>query len=144
MRTGRYLGLDLGGRRIGVAVSDIDATLARPLETITVTGQNQALKRICELAAEHEAAGIVIGLPLNMSGSSSAGSKEVEEFADKLRRLCPVPIYFEDERLSSRQAEAVLHSYGKKIKGNKDKIDRISAAIILQSFLDRPQKDPAN
>jgi putative Holliday junction resolvase len=143
MRTGRYLGLDLGGRRIGVAVSDIDASLASPLETITVTGQNQALRRICDLAIEYEAAGIVIGLPLNMSGTASAGSKEVEEFAYKLRNLCPVPVHFEDERLSSRQAEAVLHSHGKKIKGNKDKIDRISAAIILQSFLDRPQKDPA-
>ena len=141
MRTGRYLGLDLGGRRIGVAISDPGATIARPLETITVTGISQAVRQITELAGQYEAVGIVVGLPLNMSGQPSPGSREVEAFADKLRGVCPVPVYLEDERLSSRQAEAVLHSHGKKIKGNKDKIDRISAAIILQSFLDRPQKD---
>jgi putative holliday junction resolvase len=141
MRTGRYLGLDLGGRRVGVAVSDPEATIARPLETFTVTGMGEAVRRICELVKEYEAAGVVLGLPLSMSGRPSAGSKDVEAFADKLRAVCPAPVYLEDERLSSRQAEAVLHLHGKKIKGNKDKIDRISAAIILQSFLDRPDKN---
>ena len=122
---------------MGIALSDLEARLASPLETVTVDDAGQALRRICALIREHEVVGAVLGLPLNMSGTASAGSQEVEAFAEKLRKAARVPVYLEDERLSSYQAEAVLHAHGKKIKGNKDKIDRISAAIILQAFLDR-------
>jgi putative Holliday junction resolvase len=137
MENKRYLGIDLGGRRIGVAVSDPGGLIAQPIETLLVKGINDAVKQVCRVIAEFEPVGVVLGLPLNLSGDASELSEEVENFAEKLKQQCPLPIYFEDERLSSRQAESVLHAYGKKIKGHKAKIDRISAAIILQSFLDR-------
>lgn len=133
----RYIGIDYGKRRVGVAVSDPTGTIARPLETITIGSTGEAVARIAELVAAEEAVGIVVGLPLNLSGDASELSEDVRRFADKLGAAVSVPIYFEDERLSSRQAEQVLHNHGKKIKGNKGKIDRIAAAVILQTFLDR-------
>lgn len=137
MEDKRYLGFDLGDRRIGVAVSDPGAMIAQPLTTLVVSGENDAIEQVCRLIAEYDLCGIVVGLPLNLSGEPSELSQKVEHFVDRLRQTCPIPVHYEDERLSSVQAEAVLHSYGKKIKGHKEKIDRISAAIILQSFLDR-------
>ena len=137
METTRYLGFDLGRRRIGVAVSDPGALIAQPLSTLVVSGENGALKQVCRLIGEHEVCAVVVGLPLNLSGQPSESSQMVEHFVDRLREACPIEVHFEDERLSSVQAEAVLHSYGKKIKGHKEEIDRISAAIILQTFLDR-------
>jgi putative Holliday junction resolvase len=137
MEEKRYLGLDYGGRRVGVAVSDPGALIAQARETILVRGIDDAVAKVCAVMAEYQVIGVVLGLPLNLSGEASELSREVEKFAEKLRAVSSIPVYFEDERLSSRQAENILHSYGKKIKGHKDKIDRISAAIILQSFLDR-------
>jgi putative Holliday junction resolvase len=137
MKNQRFLGIDLGGRRIGLAVSDPGGLIAQPLETLVVRGVDDAVRQICRIIEENEITEIVLGLPLNLSGEASELSRDVEKFAERLGRICPLPLHFEDERLSSRQAEGVLHSYGKKIKGHKEKLDRISAAIILQSFLDR-------
>ena len=137
MDNNRFIGFDLGGRRIGVALSDVSGLIAQPIATLVVKGIDDAVEKVCRTIAEHDVVGIVLGLPLNLSGDASELSQEVEKFADKLKQRCQIPIFFEDERLSSQQAEGILHSYGKKIKGHKDKIDRISAAIILQSFLDR-------
>lgn len=137
MEEKRYLGLDLGGRRVGVAVSDPGGLIAQPIETLLINGLDDAVRQVCRIIGEYEVVGVVLGMPLNLSGDTSEQSLEVEKFAERLGRECPVPVFFEDERLSSRQAESVLHSYGKKIKGHKGIIDRISAAIILQSFLDR-------
>jgi len=137
MQEKRYIGLDYGGRRIGLAVSDPGGLIAQPAETLIVKDVADAVDQVCRYISERDIAGIVLGLPLNLSGDQSVSSEDVKKFADRLRQRCPAPVHFEDERLSSRQAEAVLHLYGKKIKGNKEKIDRIAAAIILQSFLDR-------
>jgi len=139
----RFLGIDLGRRRVGLALSDPSGLIARPLETITVTGYGDALDKILAAARENKVDGIVLGWPISMSGRPSESTLEVEAFADKLRASCAVPVYLEDERLSSHQALTILHAHGKKIKGNKDKLDRISAAIILQSFLDRRQMNIA-
>lgn len=133
----RYIGLDFGGRRVGVAVSDPGGLIAQPHDTLVVKSLDEVVSGVCRLVAEFDAAGVVLGLPLNLSGDDSDLSTTVRRFADRLRAACPVPIHFEDERLSSKQAEATLHAMGKKIKGNKEKIDRISAALILQTFLDR-------
>jgi putative Holliday junction resolvase len=137
MEEKRYLGLDFGGRRIGVALSDPGAIIAQPLDTLTVNGIADAVSRVCRLVAEYAVIAVVVGLPLSLSGRESETTEAVRKFAERLRTACPVPVHFEDERLSSRQAEMILHSHGKKIKGNKGKIDRISAAVILQSYLDR-------
>ncbi len=137
MTAGRYLSIDYGGRRVGVAISDPTGLIARPLATLTVTSDSDAIAQVSVLVREHEPAGVVVGLPISMSGNRSELTHKVEAFARKLKAAVTVPIYFEDERLSSYQAEQVLHAHGKRIKGNKDKIDRMAAAIILQSFLDR-------
>jgi len=137
MEPNRYLGIDLGGRRVGIALSDPGGLIAQPLETLIVKGVEDTVRQVRQLIDQYQPAGIVIGLPLNLSGDKSELSVEVEKFADRLREACQTPIYFEDERLSSRQAETVLHAYGKKIKGHKEKIDRMAAAIIHQNFQDR-------
>lgn len=137
MENKRYLGIDYGRRRVGLAVSDVGGIIARPLETVKVTGPDQAAEAVGRVAAEHDVVGIVIGLPLNLSGDPSPLSEEAQRFGRLLEARSRVPIHYEDERLSSRQAEYILHAHGKKIKGNKEIIDRMAAAIILQSFLDR-------
>jgi putative Holliday junction resolvase len=104
---------------------------------LTVTGAGDALKKVLAVVAEHHPAGIVIGLPMSLSGGTSEIADDVRAFAVKLEKATGLPMYFEDERLSSKQAEGVLHAHGRKIKGNKERIDRVAAAIILQSFLDR-------
>jgi len=137
MNEKRYLGLDYGGRRVGVALSDPGAIIAQPLDTLIVNGIADAVVQVCAIITEHDVVAVVVGLPLSLSGKESETTEEVRKFAERLRNSCSIPVHFEDERLSSRQAEMILHSHGKKIKGNKGKIDRISAAVILQSYLDR-------
>lgn len=137
MEEKRYLGIDLGRRRVGIAISDPGGLIARPMETLTVNGPNDALRQILALVTEYAVVGIVLGWPITLAGDISEAAQEVEMFAEKLRAATTTPVFLEDERFSSRQAEAILHAHGKGIKGNKGKIDRISAAIILQSFLDR-------
>lgn len=137
MNEKRYLGLDYGGRRVGVALSDPGAIIAQPLDTLIVNGIADAVVQVCAIITEHDVIAVVVGLPLSLSGKESETTEEVRKFAERLRNSCSIPVHFEDERLSSRQAEMILHSHGKKIKGNKGKIDRISAAVILQSYLDR-------
>lgn len=137
MENRRYLAVDYGERRIGIAVSDPTGMIARPLETLKVSSPTEAVSGLVALISEYEPVAIVLGLPLSMSGRESELSQKVDEFAEALREAVNIEIIFEDERLSSSQAEQVLHAHGKKIKGNKEKIDRIAAAIILQSFLDR-------
>lgn len=137
MENRRYLAVDYGARRVGIAVSDPTGMIARPLETAKISSMSDAVARLVALVGEYEPAAIILGRPLSMSGRESELSHLVDEFAEALRAAVDVTIIYEDERLSSSQAEQVLHAHGKKIKGNKDKIDRIAAAIFLQSFLDR-------
>lgn len=140
MTSGRYLGIDYGRRRIGVALSDPTGLIAQPLTTLTVTGIDKAAAEIARLAGDNEVVGVVVGIPTSMSGKPSETSQEVEKFMAVLKKLLDIPIHGEDERLSSHTAEQILHAHGKHIKGHKETIDRISAAIILQSFLDRERR----
>ena len=140
MTSGRYLGIDYGRRRIGVALSDPTGLIAQPLTTLSVTGIDKAAAEIARLAGDNEVVGIVVGIPASMSGKPSETSLEVGKFIAVLKRLLDLPVHGEDERLSSRMAEQVLHAHGKHIKGQKETIDRISAAVILQSFLDRERR----
>ncbi len=137
MEETRLLGIDLGRRRVGLAMSDSGGFIATPIGTLVVTGMNDALKKVLAVVAEHHPTGIVLGMPTSLSGGTSEIGEEVHKFARRLETATGLPIYLEDERYSSQQAEGILHELGKKIKGNKERIDRIAAAIILQSFLDR-------
>jgi putative Holliday junction resolvase len=137
----RVLGIDVGERRVGLAVSDATGTLARPLTTLTVADDRDALDRVVEtiahLAAESDGlATIVVGLPTRLDGSSSPMTARVRAFVDALRRRTPLPVETGDERLSSREAESRLAARERDWRRRKAKLDAAAAAVILQDYLD--------
>ncbi len=137
MREQRTLGLDVGSRRIGVALSDASGTLATPLTTITAVPQAQALERIGRLCVEHEVVEIVVGLPLTLRGEVGPQAETVQKFAEALGQSIALPIQFFDERLTTAAAEQQLRDLGMKPEKRKLQIDQVAAAIILQDYLDQ-------
>lgn len=138
----RILGVDVGARRVGLAISDRTRTLARPLETIEVTSGADAAARVADaitrLADEEDGlATVVVGMPAHLDGSASNQTMEVRAFIEQLKRRVAVPIVTEDERLSSREAESRLAVREKDWRKRKALIDAAAAAIILQDHLDR-------
>lgn len=137
MREQRYLGLDVGERRIGVALSDALGRLATPLTTIGAVPRAQAIERIARLCAEHGASELVIGLPLTMRGEIGPQAAEVQRFGEALGQALKLPIHYFDERLTSAAAEQLLREMGVKPEKRKLQIDQVAASIILQDFLDQ-------
>ena len=140
----RVLAVDVGTRRVGLAISDATATLARPLETIAVQSETDAVdrvaRRIADLASEDDGVStIVVGLPVRLDGTRSDQSVRVGTFIDELRRQTTIPIVVADERLSSREAESRLAVRERNWRKRKQKLDAAAAAIILQDYLDRAQ-----
>lgn len=136
------LGIDLGQRRVGLAVSDPTETLARPLVTLNVSGAVDAVdqvgREIARLAAEADGlASIVVGLPSRLDGSVSDGTARVEAFIDLLARRTSLPIVRVDERLTSREAERLLALRERDWRKRKEKLDAAAAAVVLQEYLDR-------
>jgi putative Holliday junction resolvase len=129
------LGLDVGERRIGVALSDPLGTTAQPLETIE-RDENTA-QRIERIVQKTGAARLIIGLPLLMDGTEGTQARRVREFAETLTRTVSAPVEFVDERLTTREAEEVLFQSGAKNQRRKGASDRIAAALILRSYMDR-------
>ena len=132
----RFLGIDYGERRIGLAKSDPSGTIASALITIEVSSMAEAVKKIAEKISEIDPDGIVIGYPLHISGEKSEKCLEVDKFVEKLEEIYKKPIHKVDERWSSAEAADVVHAHGKKIGQDKGRIDRLAAVIILQRFLD--------
>jgi putative Holliday junction resolvase len=138
----RIVGLDVGERRIGVAVSDPTRTLARPLSSLRTTGlAGDALDRVAEeiarLAAEDDGvASVVVGLPRRLDGSANDMTPKVEAFVIRLGRRTRLPIAVQDERLSSHEAESRLATREKDWRVRKARLDAAAAAVILQDFLD--------
>ena len=142
--TGRILAVDVGARRVGLAISDASATLARPLETLTVTSDADAVDRVArrvdELAGEDDGlAAIVVGLPSRLDGTPTRQTARVIAFIAALQARTPLTIATEDERLSSREAESRLAIRERDWRKRKLMLDAAAAAIILQDYLDRPQ-----
>ena len=140
----RVLALDVGARRVGVAISDATATLARPLETIAVRDETDAVarvaRRIADLASEDDGVStIVVGLPVRLDGARSEQSARVGTFIEALRQQTMIPIVVADERLTSREAESRLAVRERDWRKRKQKLDAAAAAIILQDYLDRAQ-----
>jgi putative Holliday junction resolvase len=131
------LGLDLGTRTIGVALSDRLLTAATPVETIRRTKFTTDAACLLALAARHEAGGIVLGLPLNMDGSEGPRAQSARAFARNLEALTPLPITFWDERLSTVAAERALIAADTSRKRRAEVIDAVAASYILQGLLDR-------
>jgi len=138
----RVIGIDVGARRIGLAISDATRTLARPLEALAVADDRDAVDRvaarIAELARDEDGvAGIVVGVPRRLDGSATDATARATAFVDALRARTGLPVATEDERLTSVEAESRLSARERDWKKRKAKIDAAAAAIILQDYLNR-------
>ena len=134
----KVMGLDVGTKRIGIAMSDFLLLTAQPAETIQREPEQNAVEKIAQLCRSNQVKKIVIGLPKHMNGSLGEQAQDCMDFADMLKKKLPdIEYIFEDERLSSRQAENILAMQGKKYTKNKGLVDLKSACIILQQYLDR-------
>lgn len=136
------LAVDVGTRRVGLAISDASRTLARPLETIGVTSEADAVervaRRILELAEEDGGlATIVVGMPSHLDGTPSPQTSRVAAFISRLKTRTSLTVDTEDERLSSREAESRLAVHERDWRERKKKLDAAAAAVILQDYLDR-------
>jgi putative Holliday junction resolvase len=139
------LAIDVGGRRIGLAISDTSATLARPLATLAVKGRADGVERVADEIGRLERdedglSTIVVGLPVRLDGSPSEQTPRVAAFVDALKGRTTVPIVTADERLTSREAESRLSVHERDWRKRKAKLDAAAAAIILQDYLDRPHE----
>ena len=133
---GRILALDLGRRRIGLAVSDELLLTAQGLPTLLRTNAGEDLDRLASLAAQWKIARVLIGNPVHMSGREGAGSAWVREFAEKLERRLGRPVRLWDERLTTVQASRVLRESGISRQKRGLAVDRLSAVILLQNYLE--------
>jgi putative Holliday junction resolvase len=130
-------GLDLGDKTIGVALSDLRRQVATPIEVIRREKFTLDAARLLALLQARGAAGIVLGLPLNMDGSSGPRVQSTQAFARNLEKLTPLPICYWDERLSTVAAERALLEADTSRKRRKEVIDQVAAGYILQGMLDR-------
>jgi putative holliday junction resolvase len=136
-RDERLLGLDLGTKTIGLALSDVMRRIATPLETIMRKKFSLDAARLLELAKMHGAGGLVIGLPINLDGTEGPRAQSTRAFARNLGALTDLPMAFWDERLSTAAAERALLEADASRKRRAELIDKMAAAYILQGALDR-------
>lgn len=137
----RYLGLDVGSRRIGVAVSDELGLTAQPVLTLARRGggtanQREDLRSLARLCRRYAVAGIVVGNPQHLSGEASPRAIKTQAFAAELGDLTGLPIHMWDERLTTREAHDVLYQAGHARQEHRKVVDQVAATLILQSFLD--------
>lgn len=132
----RYLGLDVGDRRIGVALSDETGTIASGLATLDRVGPRKDLKSVGALVREHEVGEVVVGLPRRLNGSIGVQAQKVLEFIEALQPVVRVPVVPWDERLSSVVATQALIEADVSRRDRKGKVDKVAAALILQNYLD--------
>jgi putative Holliday junction resolvase len=135
--TGKILGLDLGTKTIGVAISDGMRYSATPLETIRRTKFTQDAERIIELVAENKAIAIILGLPLNMDGSEGPRVQSTRAFARNLNQTLDLPIAFWDERLSTSAVTRMMIDADLRRDRRAEIVDKLAASYILQGALDR-------
>ena len=134
---GRILAIDPGTKRIGLAISDEKKIIATPLAAVDKTSWKKLLSEIKAVIACYDAVAVVVGLPLNTDGSESFMSKEARKMADKLALSVDLPVYLQDERMTSYEARGRLWQRGIEPSKTKQFVDSEAAAIILTDFLDR-------
>ncbi len=132
----RVLGLDVGDRRIGVAVSDPLGLTAQRLDNLERQGAQKDVEAVCALVEQYGVGTIVVGLPLTMQGEQGPQAKKVSAFSQALRGRVSVPIQMVDERLTTVQGERALIEMKTSRRKRKQMIDAVAAQLILQSFLD--------
>ena len=145
------LAVDYGRARIGLAIATTEARLARPLATLERVNRNEDMRRLRELAREHDVKKIVVGLPLLLDGTRGEMAKEAERFAERARKQVGLPVEMVDERLTSWEAERLLEEeFGKKYRDESQKkkkmdeekptVDSVAAAVILRDYLAKQDK----
>lgn len=142
---GRILAVDLGVKRIGIAISDPSRTIARPLTTLARRpGKRVPIQSILALCAEHEVDELVVGLPLSLAGDDTEWTGEVRAFAARLGERSSRPVHLVDERFSSVVAERAVRSIGlgRAERESRERVDAAAAAVILQGYLDRLRTNP--
>ena len=141
----RVLGLDLGERRVGIAVSDPTGTIVRPLQTLIRSSREEDFAALRALVDEHDVDLVVVGKPLSLDGTEGPQARRIARYALALAERLPVPLVFWDERYTTVAAqEILLHSRGKKKRRQaraEGELDAIAAAVILQSYLDSQDRD---
>lgn len=135
----RIMGIDLGTKNIGVALSDEIGIIAQGKETIYRISDAKAISRIKEILEEYEVKEIIMGLPINMDGSIGERAEDSMRFAEKLKQEAEIPVKLWDERLSTKEAEDVMLKASVSRAKRKKAIDKLAAQIILQGYLDSIQ-----
>jgi len=133
----RILGLDIGTKRIGVAITDELGIIAQPLETVDSVN----IQRIMDLIEEYKVGELVVGLPLNMDGSQGPKAKEVIALVDSIKKKLSIPVKMWDERLTTVEVERHLIGADVSRKKRKKSIDKLAAQLILRSYLDSKDKN---
>ena len=140
---GKLIGVDYGDVRTGIASSDLLGLMASAVGAIKPGGMKNTAVEVAKIAKAQNAVGIVVGLPKNMDGSEGPRAEVVRAFVDLLRVETDLPIYFEDERMTTMEASRFLtatETFGRK---RKEKVDALSAELILQSWLDKKRREEA-
>jgi len=134
------LAVDYGRRRMGLAVSDPLGATAQGLGTLEVSSRKEALEELRKLVSKLGVGEVLMGLPLRTDGSEGPEACEVRSFGEELSALTGVRVVFRDERFTSQEALRVLHRMGRKLKGRKKDLDRLSATLLLQGYLEERRK----
>lgn len=136
LKRGRpIIAIDYGQKKLGIAISNREHNFALPLKTINEIDEEKKIKALQQLVNDHSICAIVIGLPINLKGEITSQTEIVKTFANKLSNILNLPIYLQDERLTSRAADNMLKSIGMKRKERNTKDDLIAASLILESTL---------
>lgn len=139
----RILAIDHGTKRMGIAISDELGVIAQPLEFIPAEPFAEFLNRLKEIICEKQVEWILVGMPRNMDGSYGPAALKVQEFVAVLKSAMTIPVKTQDERLTSAQANRLLIQSGVRREKRKQTVDKMAAAILLQSYLDNAMGGPA-
>ena len=138
----RFLGLDIGSRRIGVAVSDELGLTAQPVLTLERrSSRREDVRSLARLCRRFGVVGIVVGNPVHLSGESSPQATKTQAFATELGELTGLPIHLWDERLTSHEAHQILYQAGHARQKHRKVVDQVAATLILQSFLESREQE---
>ncbi|MBQ4535613.1 MAG: Holliday junction resolvase RuvX [Clostridia bacterium] len=140
MQYSKVMGIDYGDARIGVALSDLMQITANPFEVFENKGIQDCVNHLCKLINDNMVSTVVFGLPINMDGTEGDRAIVTREVADELSKHSKVKIVFQDERLTSLEADEILKSSKLTWQERKKLIDKVSAALILESYLNRKEK----
>jgi putative pre-16S rRNA nuclease len=138
-----YMGIDYGDRRTGLAISDASGTIAGGYKTINASSPKSTAELIRQEFAEIQPVGLVVGYPVAPDGGAGERCVIVDRFVAEMRKVTELPIYRQEERGTTQAAQAVIHAHGKKVTRKRKKsgaLDQIAAALILQRWLDNPQR----